>query len=164
MSLLFSVFTINPSYQDLLLLRWVVCMSFFTSMGFWSWNGLQILIHEWGPILHLHSGLGWNIFKQYVYFNLKFIFGLLHDIITSTNMSMKLKKKQIFPWIHQKFLDKSRARKMIIFSQVILRSRFSIRTLMFSSQNFPTPMLGTLYLLMIPHINLYLMIHVVLYF
>jgi hypothetical protein len=35
---------------------------------------------------------------------------------------------------------------------------------MFSSWNFPTPMLGTLCLLMIPHINLYLMIHVVLYF
>jgi len=50
------------------------------------------------------------------------------------------------------------------FSPIILRNQFSTRTLMFSFQNFPTPMLGTLCLLMIPHINLYLMICVLVYF
>jgi hypothetical protein len=103
-------------------------------------------------------------FLTNVYFSLKFIFGLLHNITTLTNMSMKVKKKQIFPWIHREFLDKSHVRKMIIFPQVILKSWFSTRTLMFSFQNFPTPMRGTLCLLMIPHINLYLMIRVMLYF
>jgi hypothetical protein len=53
---------------------------------------------------------------------------------------------------------------MIILSLIIMRNRFSIRTLMFSSRNFLTSVLGTFCLLMIPHINLYLMIHVVLYF
>jgi hypothetical protein len=76
----------------------------------------------------------------------------------------KIKEKKTFLWIHWEFLDKSHAKKMIIFSLVSLRSWFSIKTLMFSSWNFSTHMLGTFCLLMIPHINFYLMIHVVLYF
>jgi len=75
------------------------------------------------------------------------------------------KNKDFFFFLDpSKVLDKSRARKMIIFFPIILRSQFSIRTLMFSFQNSTTPMLGTLFLLMICHINIYLMIRVVLYF
>jgi hypothetical protein len=78
------------------LLRWVVYMWFLTSMGSWWRNELSGLICDCRPIRCLHSCLDWKIFKQVVWFNLEFIFGLLHNVITSTNTWTKLEKKNFF--------------------------------------------------------------------
>jgi hypothetical protein len=108
-------------------------MAFLTSMGFWWQSRLRVLVHECGSILCLHKPELKDFltsclsqFKVYIWsiaqhYNINEYLDEIKEKIDISLDPLKVLGQKSF---------------LIIFSLVILRSRFSIKTLMFSSQNF----------------------------